>query len=35
MTIEKSRLLRRRGSITADELIKVDTALKLSFDLLS
>jgi mRNA interferase MazF len=35
MTIEKSRLLRRRGSITSDELTKVDTALKLSLDLLS
>ncbi len=35
MTIEKSRLLRRRGFINHDELTKVDTALKLSLDLLS
>lgn len=33
MTIEKSRLLRRRGSITHEELHKVDTALKLSLEL--
>jgi mRNA interferase MazF len=35
MTIEKSRLIRRRGSITSEELGKVDVALKLSLDLLT
>src|SRR6266487_3928837 len=35
MTIEKSRLLRRRGSISQEELGKVDMALKLSLNLLS
>lgn len=35
MTIEKSRLLRRRGAITSEELSKVDIALKLSLDLLT
>src|SRR5689334_12323979 len=30
MTIEKSRLLRKRGSITSEELRRVDTALRLS-----
>lgn len=35
MTIEKSRLLRRRGSISNDELARVDNALKLSLSLLS
>jgi len=35
MTIEKSRLLRRRGSISAEELSRVDMALKLSLNLLS
>jgi mRNA interferase MazF len=35
MTIEKSRLMRRRGSITSEELGRVDIALKLSFDLLT
>src|SRR5437867_10719258 len=35
MTIEKSRLLRRRGSINSEELGKVDMALKLSLNLLS
>jgi len=35
MTIEKSRLIRRRGSITSEELGKVDSALKLSLDLLT
>ena len=34
MTIEKSRLMRRRGSITPEELSRVDVALKLSLDLL-
>ncbi|HLI91172.1 MAG TPA: type II toxin-antitoxin system PemK/MazF family toxin [Ktedonobacteraceae bacterium] len=34
MTIEKSRLLRRRGSITPEELRLVDVALKLSLSLL-
>ncbi len=35
MTIEKSRLLRRRGSISLEELNRVDVALKLSLSLLS
>src|SRR5215471_3440392 len=35
MTIEKSRLIRRRGMITSEELNKVDVALKLSLDLLA
>ena len=35
MTIEKSRLIRRRGAITSEELNKVDVALKLSLDLLT
>ena len=34
MTIEKSRLLRRRGSISHEEMNRVDVALKLSLDLL-
>lgn len=34
MTIEKSRLIRRRGSISSGELSRVDTALKLSLSLL-
>ncbi len=34
MTIEKSRLLRRRGSISNEELAHVDNALKLSLSLL-
>ena len=34
MTIEKSRLLRRRGSISNEELARVDNALKLSLSLL-
>ena len=33
MTIEKSRLLRRRGVITPEELHRVDTALGLSLNL--
>jgi mRNA interferase MazF len=33
MTIEKSRLLRRRGIITSEELRRVDTALGLSLNL--
>lgn len=33
MTIEKSRLLRRRGAISNDELAKVDVALKLSLNI--
>src|SRR5579883_1145783 len=33
MTIEKSRLLRRRGSITPEEMSRVDVALKLSLSL--
>jgi mRNA interferase MazF len=33
MTIEKSRLIRRRGNITAEELGRVDMALKLSLGL--
>ena len=35
MTIEKSRLLRKRGTITIEELHRVDSALKLSLNLLS
>ena len=35
MTIEKSRLLRRRGAITSEELARVDIALKLSLNLLA
>jgi mRNA interferase MazF len=35
MTIEKSRLIRRRGFITSEELARVDIALKLSLNLLS
>jgi mRNA interferase MazF len=35
MTIEKTRLIRRRGAITSEELNKVDVALKLSLDLLT
>jgi mRNA interferase MazF len=35
MTIEKSRLLRKRGSITSEELNRVDIALKLSLNLLT
>lgn len=34
MTIEKSRLIRRRGVITSEELARVDIALKLSLNLL-
>jgi mRNA interferase MazF len=34
MTIEKSRLIRRRGYINADEIARVDMALKLSLNLL-
>jgi len=34
MTIEKSRLLRRRGAITQEELHRVDHALRLSLNLL-
>ena len=35
MTIEKSRLIRRRGFITSEELSKVDVALRLSLNLLT
>jgi len=35
MTIEKSRLIRLRGSISSEELGRVDTALKVSLSLLS
>ncbi|MBV8694818.1 MAG: type II toxin-antitoxin system PemK/MazF family toxin [Ktedonobacteraceae bacterium] len=35
MSIEKSRLLRRRGVINTEELSRVDLALKLSLNLLS
>src|SRR5215469_8447068 len=34
MTIEKSRLLRKRGSISAEELHHVDLALRVSLNLL-
>jgi|SRR5579862_5754284 len=34
MTIEKSRLLRKRGSISAEELHRVDLALRVSLNLL-
>jgi mRNA interferase MazF len=33
MTIEKSRLIRHRGSITSEEMARVDMALKLSLNL--
>ncbi len=33
MTIEKSRLLRKRGTISSEELSRVDVALKLSLNL--
>ncbi len=33
MTIEKTRLLRRRGNITPEEMSRVDAALKLSLSL--
>ena len=35
MTIEKTRLIRLRGSINSEELSRVDTALKVSLSLLS
>jgi mRNA interferase MazF len=35
MTIEKSRLLRKRGVISGEELIRVDNALKLSLNIFS
>jgi mRNA interferase MazF len=35
MTIEKTRLIRLRGSISSEELSRVDTALKVSLSLLS
>ena len=35
MAIEKSRLIRRRGSISGEELSRVDAALKLSLNLLT
>lgn len=35
MTIEKSRLIRRRGVITPEELQRVDIALRVSLNLLS
>src|SRR5690242_17814471 len=34
MTIEKSRLIRRRGYISVEELVRVDIALRLSLNLL-
>lgn len=34
MTIEKSRLIRRRGTISGEELVKVEVALGLSLNLL-
>jgi mRNA interferase MazF len=33
MTIEKSRLIRRRGTITSEEMLRVDQALRLSLNL--
>lgn len=33
MTIEKTRLMRRRGSINSEEMTRVDAALKLSLSL--
>jgi len=33
MTIEKSRLIRRRGMITSEEMLRVDQALRLSLNL--
>jgi mRNA interferase MazF len=33
MTIEKSRLIRRRGAITSEEMLRVDQALRLSLNL--
>jgi mRNA interferase MazF len=33
MTIEKSRLLRKRGTISNEELTRVDVALKLSLNI--
>ena len=35
LTIEKSRLLRRRGNITNEELDRVDLALRLSLNLIN
>ncbi len=35
MTIEKTRLLRRRGFITTEELGRVDMALRVSLDLIN
>jgi mRNA interferase MazF len=35
MTIEKSRLIRRRGVITPEELLRVDIALRVSLNLLT
>ncbi len=35
MTIEKSRLLRKRGAISGEELVRVDLALRLSLNLLT
>lgn len=35
MTIEKSRLLRKRGAITAEEMHRVDLALRVSLSLLT
>src|SRR6266567_4233848 len=34
MTIEKARLLRKRGSVSSEEMHRVDLALKLSLNLL-
>ena len=34
MTVEKSRLLRKRGSISAEEMRRVDHAIRLSLNLL-
>jgi mRNA interferase MazF len=34
MTIEKSRLIKRRGNISADEMLRVDQAIRVSLHLL-
>ena len=34
MTVEKSRLIKRRGNISADEMLRVDQAIRVSLHLL-